>query len=65
MEFTLAIETGNDAFDGVEQSEVARILRVVADQVERGTDCANISDVNGNTVGTFELELEDSEEDEA
>ena len=62
MQFTLAIESDNEAFAEA-QSEVVRILRDVADQMESGTDCANIRDANGNTVGTFELLAEDSEED--
>ena len=62
MQFTLAIESENEAFEDP-QPEVVRILREVADQMERGTYCANIRDTNGNTVGTFELEVEDSEED--
>lgn len=58
--FKLEIETGNAAFDdGGAQHEIARILRDVADRVERagappwgrGLCC----DINGNKVGHFTL----------
>ena len=55
-EFRIRIETGNDAFDQVEQSEVARILREVADKVEQGNSSGGILDANGNKVGQFGLE---------
>lgn len=58
--FTLKISTANAAFDD-EGQEIARILRVIAEQV---LDCGHYSavkhsqpirDINGNTVGKWEL----------
>jgi hypothetical protein len=56
--FKLEIETDNYAFDEP-GPEVARILREVADRVEQLTDKepygGNFKDVNGHTVGWFDL----------
>jgi hypothetical protein len=54
--FTLKIRTENCAFDGDPRHELARILRLVADALERGTSGAPIHDANGNQVGRFDLE---------
>jgi hypothetical protein len=49
--FRLVIRTGNAAFDD-KNAEVARILRGLADQIERGfTDIPYLYDANGNDVG--------------
>lgn len=57
---TLSVEldTGNDAVIANPCEEVARMLRAVADRIEHcGNGCAsgNLRDLNGNTVGTFNL----------
>jgi len=57
-EFTIKMDTGNAAFDPDPQYEVARILREIADRLER--DGANglyqtIHDINGNDVGRWRL----------
>lgn len=50
--FIVSIETDNAAFaDDLYDVEIARILRTVADKVERGIIDARILDINGNTVG--------------
>jgi hypothetical protein len=55
--FKLTIETGNAAFDdGAAPYECARILRLVADALERGTSGAPLHDSNRNRVGRFDLE---------
>lgn len=55
--FTLTIETDNAAFsDTLATDECARILREVADRMERGESRGRVRDHNGNTVGTFSLE---------
>lgn len=58
MGVQLTIELGNAAFeDGNRDSEVARIVREVADKVEDGgpglRDSIKAYDVNGNGVGSF------------
>jgi len=54
--FTLKIDTDNDAFTYA-GSEVARILREVADQMEgmddSKTKCQTVRDINGNDVGRY------------
>jgi len=58
MIFTVAVDTRNAAFDPDPTPEIARILRAVADRVEKGEDCSHyltIFDVNGNDVGRFAL----------
>lgn len=51
------IRTGNAAFDPPEM-EAARILRVIADRIERGEATGKfqtVMDLNGNDVGRFKL----------
>ena len=58
MKFTLSFSTDNDAFYNDEDGEIARILRALADRVEGGDIAAqhrNVSDINGNIVGTYVL----------
>lgn len=58
MKFDLQIETYNAAFDDTPQIEVARILREVADRIERGEDASyyrNVLDINGNIAARFKL----------
>jgi len=60
MDFKLRINTDNAAFDDTDAgdmaTEIGRILRNVADQVEAGsyTDQINVRDSNGNKVGECE-----------
>ncbi len=54
LKFRLEINCDNDAFQaGAVDSEVARILRSLAEQIEHGTgdDSYWIVDANGNSVG--------------
>ena len=53
--FTVKVKTDNAAFEGAcnESFEVARILRDLADRVEKnGADVYCLQDSNGNTVGS-------------
>jgi hypothetical protein len=55
MKIQIEIRADNSAFDGDSGSEVARILRELADRVD-GSDVADtiarrLYDVNGNSVG--------------
>lgn len=59
--FKLEIETDNDAFGTSAHStarEVARILRRLATRLDDGATDGRIMDVNGNSVGHFDLERE-------
>ena len=53
---TVEIRTDNDAFaDGNDATECARILRLIAESLERGTRGMPLHDFNGNRVGRFDL----------
>ena len=54
-QFVLKINLENDAFFCDHTPELARLLRVVADKVERDEEVSTILDINGNTVGKAEL----------
>jgi hypothetical protein len=58
MKFTLSFNTDNDAFYDDENGEIARILRDLADRIDRGDIASqhrNASDRNGNIIGTYVL----------
>ena len=51
---TITIKTDNAAFaDGNREAEIARILRDIADKIERGAEPKSARDYNGNTVATI------------
>lgn len=57
MKFTLTISMDNDAFADEPREEVARILYTVVKKLKLTRDLeANVSDVNGNRVGSWEIE---------
>lgn len=67
MPFILKFKTENAAFwDGNGVEEVARILRETAEYVAHyGVHSGSIQDINGNTIGEWDLELpEDETEDD-
>lgn len=54
--FQIQFKTDNAAFEDSPASEVARILREVADKIEDGASFeGRVRDCNGNTIGSFEL----------
>jgi hypothetical protein len=62
MDFTLTINCDNAAFhdddfsDVATCTELARILRKLADHLERDTCYSdNLFDINGNKVGKYEI----------
>lgn len=58
MKFVLSINCDNDAFQPEPLPEIAAILRRLASKLEQdGTTglYENISDANGNIVGTYKL----------
>lgn len=48
----ILIETENEAFEG-NSNELARLLRELAERIERGEMEGTIRDINGNKVGSF------------
>ncbi len=60
--FTLKIRTDNAAFsDGNREAEIARILRHAADLVEQGVNHRRLLDLNGNIVGEFDCDNEETD----
>jgi len=56
--FTMQFETDNEAFSAYGATETARILRLVAKRIDAGDTDGRIVDLNGNAIGTFELNEE-------
>lgn len=59
--FTLQLTAENAVFRNEPDAEIVRILREVANRIERGDSYStfrNIHDANGNIVGTFALKEE-------
>ena len=53
--FSLIFRTDNAAFEDAPELECARILREVADDLERVCFDGIVQDANGNTVGNYAL----------
>lgn len=63
--FELHLDTDNAAFGETaakRSAEVARILRVAADKIEDERIAAPLYDSNGNRVGQFVWDIEESDE---
>jgi len=58
--FTLRIELGNDAMQT--PYDVARALQAVASRLMGGDENGGIRDANGNSVGSFSGDFEESED---
>lgn len=54
--FKLTIDTTNAAFDIDATYELARILRELSEELQRGNIPNRVYDFNGNRVGTLECE---------
>lgn len=55
---TIIIACDNAAFDGDDRSsEIARVLREAAKEIEAGSDFGTCRDANGNRVGSYDFEL--------
>lgn len=63
MELKLNVNMDNAAFQGPGHEEVSRILREISQQIEHSYEphpSGGCMDINGNTVGTWEI-TEESE----
>lgn len=55
--FELSFKAGNAAFeDGNKEYEVSRILKEIAEKVVNGSTGGKIKDINGNTIGEWDLD---------
>jgi len=52
----IEFKTDNDAFaNDNDEWEIARILQLIARQIQDGYDNDKIRDINGNTIGSWEI----------
>ena len=63
MEFTMRIDMRNEAFREAEIPELARLIYAVGDQLADGITAGTCTDINGNTVGGFEITFPEEEEE--
>ncbi len=56
-DFKLYFNMDNSAFDECADIEVCRILRLIADRIEAGSNGGSIKDINGNTIGHYDVNL--------
>ena len=63
IDFSLEIESGNDAFQEDPTSEVSRILCEIAGKIDSGRFHGACKDINGNTVGRWSLDIEEESDD--
>lgn len=54
---SISIENSGEAFDEP-HTEIARILRDLANSIEQGIERTKLYDVNGNKCGTVSMSLE-------
>lgn len=52
---TITLSTGHAAFEDSTPTEIARILRELADQFQAGVPPAYLRDLNGHVVGKVEV----------
>lgn len=64
VEFSMELESGNEAIIADPRYAIAKILRDVAKMIENGRDEAAVKDVNGNSIGKFYLHIEETFDDE-
>lgn len=53
MKAKIEIVMDNAAFNDEPATELARILRELAEEIENGQGSCQLRDINGNAVGTF------------
>ncbi len=50
---TITFKTGDASIAADPEYEIARILRQVASEIEKGSKSGTIRDTNGNKIGTY------------
>lgn len=55
--FKLEFRTGNAAFEDCAEQEISRILKEIANKVEDGSTGGKVKDINGNTIGEWDLNI--------
>jgi len=54
--FKVEVETSNDVFQPTPWPELSRIFQKLADEMRKNYCSANLTDINGNKVGTTDFE---------
>lgn len=62
VDFSLSIETSDGSIAADPRSEIPRLLRAVAESIERGRNGATLIDKAKDEIGSWELLIEDDEE---
>ncbi len=55
MTFKMEVDMDNAAFEERPASELGRLLRQAARKIEQGADGGKLMDINGNSVGRWEV----------
>jgi hypothetical protein len=55
MKFKMSFSMDNAAFEGFPGGYAAEILREIAEDVEDGTTSGGVMDINGDTIGNYEI----------
>jgi len=61
-DLTISFECDNAAFEDP-AVEAVRILRDLATKIENGSRDGKVSDINGNIIGSYALDIDDPEAD--
>lgn len=56
-DFQLCFNMDNDAFSECADIETVRILRLLADRIESGSNGGPVMDINGNKVGYYDVNI--------
>ncbi len=56
MKFTMEVEMDNAAFDRGDGRELSRILRLIENKLCAGETSGKCMDLNGNKVGSWEID---------
>lgn len=59
--FSMNLICDHAAFEGDPRPEIVRILQAVISDLEYGGNSKTLHDVNGNTVGNYDLYVKDEE----
>lgn len=62
MKLTIEIESDNEACSSRE--DATRMLRVLARKIDSGRSAGKVLDANGNTVGVWDFECEESDKED-
>ena len=59
MKFIMDAKMDNAAFRAYPEGELARMLREIAEKIEKGRVYGSVMDINGNIVGSWDITEEE------